>query len=42
MRTLPNVVRRGAIFHFRRAVPKDLRSSGLKFTDGEKKPWVWH
>ncbi len=25
MRTLPNVVRRGAIFHFRRVVPKDLR-----------------
>lgn len=26
MRTLPNVVRRGVIFHFRRAVPKELRS----------------
>lgn len=26
MRTLPNVVRRGAVFHFRRVVPKDLRN----------------
>ncbi|WP_322789499.1 DUF6538 domain-containing protein, partial [Pararhodospirillum oryzae] len=25
MRTLPHVVRRGSIFHFRRVVPRDLR-----------------